>query len=121
VEEPLTAAKAASVPLATSIGQQMDAWAQAWRRGDSNSLANLYAPGFKGNPAQNPLWKRRPSKNDPIDLEIEEVSAKELVNGTVETRFQQSVITLDGVDVGEVVLTWQQLNGRWRIVRERRV
>jgi outer membrane protein, adhesin transport system len=111
----------AAPSVAESIAQQMESWAKAWRTGDSATLTKLYAPGFKGNSAQNPLWKRNGTRRGPVDLEIEEVNAKELANGTIETRFQQSVISLDGVEVGDIALTWQQINGLWRIVRERRV
>ena len=105
----------------TGPATRLENWAQAWRTRNNSGLNSLYAPGYKGSANQNPLWKQNAASREPLDLEVEEITSREMADGSVETRFRQSLLTFDGVEVNDMALTWRQFNGQWRIVRERRV
>ncbi len=108
-----------------AVANRVQAWARSWRGRDAAGVANLYAPGFKGSAASPAAWalqtKRQMVGKGELDLEIEDVTVRELPGGQVETRFLQSMTTTNGIEVNNVSQTWQQIGGQWRIVRERKL
>ncbi len=109
----------------TLVANRVQSWARSLRNRDLAALNSLYAPGYKGNAASPAAWalqqKRQLAGKGELDLEIEDLSVKELGSGQVESRFLQSMTTANGIDVHHMALTWQQMAGQWRIVRERRI
>ncbi len=110
---------------ATTVASRVQSWARSWRNRDANGLTGFYAPGYKGTAATPAAWamqqKRQLAGKGELDLEIEDVSVKDLPGGQVESRFLQSMTTANGIEVHNVAQTWQQVAGQWRIVRERRL
>ena len=109
----------------TTVASRVMAWARSWRNRDANTLASFYAPGYKGSAASPAAWamqqKRQLAGKGELDLELEDVTVKDLPGGQVESRFLQSMTTANGIEVHNMSQTWQQLGGQWRIVRERRL
>ena len=110
---------------ATTVASRVQSWARSLRNRDLTAVTNFYAPGYKGSAASPAAWalqqKRQLAGKGELDLEIEDVTVKDLPGGQVESRFLQSMTTANGIEVNNVAQTWQQVGGQWRIVRERRL
>ena len=117
----------AAVPgsSATTVANRVQAWANAWRKRDAAGLGALYAPTYKGSAATPAAFiKQQRSQlagKGELDMEVEDVTVKDVGNGLLETRFLQSMTTANGIEVNQMAQTWQQVAGQWRIVRERRI
>ncbi len=116
-----TASQAAQAALETRV----QAWAQAWRLRDANELSSYYAPDFRGASASSTAWnaqlrRQLAGAKAQTDVEIEDLVTRDLGDGAVETRFLRTASTADGLDTTSVSLVWRQVNGQWRIVRERK-
>ena len=114
-----------AAPGAATVANRVQAWARSWRSRDANAVNNFYAPGYKGAAASPAAWalqqKRQMVGTGELDLELEEVTVKDLPGGQIEARFLQSMTTANGIEVHNLSQTWQQVRGQWRIVRERRL
>jgi adhesin transport system outer membrane protein len=110
---------------ATVVANRVLSWARSQRNRNADGLLAFYAPGYKGTAANPAAWaqqqKRRLAGRGELDMEVEDVSVKELPSGQVESRFLQSMTTANGIEVHNMAQTWQQVGGQWRIVRERRL
>lgn len=119
------AAAPAAAAGATVVANRVLSWARSHRNRDAAALAAFYAPGYKGSAANPAAWaqqqKRQLAGKGELDLEIEDVTVKDLPSGQVESRFLQSMTTANGIEVHNMAQTWQQVGGQWRIVRERRL
>ena len=119
-----------SLPLtdaapAAGVDQRLKAWAKTWASRDVAQLSAFYAPDFKGGAASVAAWRHQQrlllaGKTD-VALEIEELQIKPLADGSVETRFVQSLLSNKGAEVKGTALTWRQVQGQWHIVQERKV
>ena len=114
-----------AAPGSATVANRVQAWARSSRSRDANAVNGFYAPGFKGAAASPAAWalqqKRQLAGKGELDLELEDVSVKDLPGGQVESRFLQSMTTTNGIEVHNMSQTWQQVGGQWRIVRERRL
>ncbi len=123
--ERLAEERGAAAGGASAVTSRVQSWARSWRSRDAASLANFYAPGYKGSAASPAAWallqKRQLAGKGELDMEIEDVSVKDLPSGQVESRFLQSMTTDNGIEVHNMAQTWQRVGGQWRIVRERRL
>ena len=119
------AERAAPAGASTAVASRVQSWARSLRSRDLNAVTTFYAPGYKGSAASPAAWalqqKRQLAGKGELDLEIEDVTVKDLLGGQVESRFLQSMTTANGIEVNNVAQTWQQVAGQWRIVRERRL
>ena len=118
-------ANALSAAPAPSVESLLQGWVGSWRNRDANALAAYYAPGFKGDNASVTAWidqqRKRMAGKGRLDLAIEDLSIRDKDSGVVETRFLQSMTASGASAVNHVSLTWAQMDGQWRIVRERRL
>jgi ketosteroid isomerase-like protein len=108
-----------------ALETRVQAWAQAWRLRDANELSAYYAPDFRGASASSAAWnaqlrRQLSGAKAQTDVEIEDLVTRDLGDGAVETRFLKTASTADGLDTTSVSLVWRQVNGQWRIVRERK-
>jgi adhesin transport system outer membrane protein len=114
----------AAAGIAT-VPNRVQAWARSWRNRDANAVNSFYAPGYKGTAASPAAWalqqKRLLAGKGELDLELEDVTVRELPGGQIEARFLQSMSTANGIEVHNTSQIWQQVGGQWRIVRERRL
>ncbi len=108
-----------------TVANRVQAWARSMRSRDVNALSSFYVPGFKGAAPSPAAWalqqKRQLAGRGELDLELEDVTVKDLPGGQIESRFLQSMTTENGIEVHNMSQTWQQVGGQWRIVRERRL
>ena len=108
--------------VATALTSRIEAWSRAMRAKDAPALAALYVPGFAGDEPSPQVWMGKQRKllaqKGPVNVKVAALSAHELPDGQVETRFRQTVSTASFKDSGDKVLVWKIEGGQWLITKE---
>jgi len=116
-----TPASAATGPAGISV-RRLNDWAAAWEAKDVSRYLSFYAPGFASSLGDAEAWKAKRralvGKKGNISVKIEDVQAVTLTPDRVETSFKQTYKSADFSDVASKMLTWQQIDGQWFIVKE---
>ncbi len=110
-----------AVATAASMSRLND-WANAWQAKDVNRYLSFYAPDFRSGQSDARTWqsqrRRMVTRPGEINVKLDEIEARELAPGRVETTFRQSYRSNSYTDVMLKSMVWQQIGGQWLIVQE---
>jgi outer membrane protein, adhesin transport system len=106
----------------SSVLQQLDGWAAAWRAKDLPRYMGFYSARFEPTTMSYDEWlaqrRVRVTKPGPIGLKLDAIRTRALTPDTIETAFEQTYTSLDYSDKMSKVLTWRQESAQWLIQRE---
>jgi outer membrane protein, adhesin transport system len=106
----------------SSVLQQLDGWAAAWRAKDLPRYMGFYSPRFEPTTMSYDEWlaqrRVRVTKPGAIGLKLDAIRTRALTPDTIETAFDQTYTSLDYSDKMSKVLTWRQESAQWLIQRE---
>ncbi|MGC4063026.1 MAG: TolC family outer membrane protein [Aquabacterium sp.] len=118
---PTPEAPMADEAAAETVAQRLRDWAAAWMAKDVEQYFSFYAKDFAPAKSTSAKWinerRRLVSKPGPIEVKVGDVKA--VPKGrTIVTSFEQIYTSNNFKDRTLKVLTWQNINGQWVIVKE---
>ncbi len=114
-----TATPALSASIAT---QRLQDWASAWMSHNVDQYLGFYAPDFKPAKGSKADWiaarHRLVGKPGSIKVTLSNIQTHPLSDTRVETEFDQAYTSASFKDTMHKTLTWDRVNGEWKIVGE---
>jgi outer membrane protein, adhesin transport system len=115
-------ASAAPAESAASAVRRLQDWAAAWMSHDVDRYLAFYAPDFRPLKGSKAAWvaerRRLVGKPGAIGVALSDVQAHALGDARIETRFEQAYTSVDFKDTLHKTLTWDRVDGEWKIVGE---
>ncbi|WP_240538348.1 TolC family protein [Rhodoferax sp. PAMC 29310] len=101
----------------------VDDWVDAWNRKDSSAYLRAYSDSFvpalgMSRPAWEAFRKKRLDKQGDLTAKLKDIRPTRCDNNTAEVTFTQDYGSVDYNDSVQKTLSFEFVNGAWRITRE---